>query len=97
MHVTAVQTVPDNAAVKIHLFLCPGLYCSGWVKRGPVGVILTTMNDAFQTADNIASDIDTGTAHTVAVLLTGGLSNARQYPRHTDRSQWISRIPQLFR
>ena len=27
-----------------------GLYCSGWVKTGPVGVILTTMDNAFETA-----------------------------------------------
>ena len=37
-----------------------GLYCSGWVKRGPVGVIATTMTDAFETADTILSDIQSG-------------------------------------
>ena len=30
------------------------------MKRGPVGVILNTMNDAFETADNIAADIESG-------------------------------------
>lgn len=35
-----------------------GLYCSGWVKRGPTGVILNTMNDAFETADSIIKDIN---------------------------------------
>lgn len=34
----------------------PGMYCSGWVKRGPTGVIASTMDDAFNTADIIASD-----------------------------------------
>lgn len=34
----------------------PGLYCSGWVKRGPVGVIASTMDDAFTTADAIVQD-----------------------------------------
>ena len=34
----------------------PGMYCAGWVKRGPTGVIATTMEDAFQTAEVIASD-----------------------------------------
>ena len=48
----------------VPILLTHRLYCSGWVKRGPVGVILTTMNDAFETADNIAADIDTGTALT---------------------------------
>ena len=33
------------------------LYCSGWVKRGPRGVILSTMNDAFETADSICEDL----------------------------------------
>ena len=34
----------------------PGFYCSGWVKRGPVGVIANTMEDAFDTAESIAHD-----------------------------------------
>ena len=34
----------------------PGLYCSGWVKRGPAGVIANTMEDAFATAEAIVED-----------------------------------------
>ena len=34
----------------------PGLYCSGWVKRGPIGVIASTMDDAFATGDSIVED-----------------------------------------
>ena len=34
----------------------PGLYCSGWVKRGPTGVIANTMEDGFATAEAIAHD-----------------------------------------
>ncbi len=34
----------------------PGLYCSGWVKQGPTGVIANTMEDAFATAEAIAED-----------------------------------------
>ncbi|KAK8206991.1 hypothetical protein IWZ01DRAFT_438565 [Phyllosticta capitalensis] len=34
----------------------PGLYCAGWVKNGPTGVIATTMDDAFATADTIVQD-----------------------------------------
>ncbi|GAA5877028.1 hypothetical protein JCM8547_007496 [Rhodosporidiobolus lusitaniae] len=34
-----------------------GLYTSGWVARGPTGVIATTMFDAFATADIVASDL----------------------------------------
>ncbi|KIW86614.1 uncharacterized protein Z519_12798 [Cladophialophora bantiana CBS 173.52] len=32
------------------------IYCSGWVKRGPTGVIASTMADAFQTAEAIVED-----------------------------------------
>lgn len=34
----------------------PGMYCAGWVKRGPTGVIASTMEDAFSTAEIIAKD-----------------------------------------
>ncbi|KAI4892466.1 hypothetical protein NFI96_012576 [Prochilodus magdalenae] len=37
-----------------------GLYCSGWVKRGPTGVIATTMNDSFDTARMLLKDLDSG-------------------------------------
>jgi adrenodoxin-NADP+ reductase len=33
-----------------------GLYCAGWVKRGPTGVIASTMDDAFASADIIVND-----------------------------------------
>jgi adrenodoxin-NADP+ reductase len=35
-----------------------GLYCAGWVKRGPTGVIASTMMDAFSSADIIVQDWD---------------------------------------
>ncbi|KAI1386272.1 nucleotide-binding domain-containing protein [Hypoxylon trugodes] len=38
----------------------PGVYCAGWVKRGPTGVIASTMEDAFSTGDAIASDWNSG-------------------------------------
>lgn len=34
----------------------PGMYCAGWVKRGPTGVIASTLDDAFTTADIIVDD-----------------------------------------
>ncbi|KAJ2819314.1 NADPH-adrenodoxin reductase, partial [Coemansia furcata] len=37
--------------------LVPGLYAAGWVKRGPVGVIATTMQDAYRTADAVIVDL----------------------------------------
>ncbi|ODM16078.1 hypothetical protein SI65_08512 [Aspergillus cristatus] len=47
------QRLPDGSLLS-HL---PGLYCAGWVKRGPTGVIATTMTDAFSTADTILADM----------------------------------------
>lgn len=38
----------------------PGMYCAGWVKRGPTGVIASTMDDAFTTADVVARDWSDG-------------------------------------
>ncbi|KAG9249327.1 NADPH:adrenodoxin oxidoreductase-like protein [Calycina marina] len=39
-----------------HSINLPFLYCAGWVKRGPTGVIASTMADAFATADTIVHD-----------------------------------------
>ncbi|XP_034050070.1 NADPH:adrenodoxin oxidoreductase, mitochondrial isoform X2 [Thalassophryne amazonica] len=38
-----------------------GLYCSGWLRTGPTGVIATTMNNAFDTAHSVLQDVDSGT------------------------------------
>lgn len=38
----------------------PGIYCTGWVKNGPTGVIAWTMKDAFTTGDAIAEDLAAG-------------------------------------
>lgn len=46
-----------------------GMYCAGWVKRGPTGVIASTMDDAFSTADSIAED---WYAHTPFLNTKGG-------------------------
>jgi len=37
-----------------------GMYCAGWVKRGPTGVIASTMDDAFNTAEAVAKDWSDG-------------------------------------
>ncbi|CAG8303608.1 unnamed protein product [Penicillium salamii] len=47
------ENLPDGSLIS-HL---PGLYCAGWVKRGPTGVIASTMTDAFTTADSIVQDL----------------------------------------
>jgi adrenodoxin-NADP+ reductase len=38
----------------------PGIYCAGWVRSGPNGVIAHTMEDAFGTAEVIAQDWERG-------------------------------------
>ncbi len=38
----------------------PGLYASGWIKRGPTGVIGTNKPDAGETAESIVADLVVG-------------------------------------
>jgi adrenodoxin-NADP+ reductase len=38
----------------------PGMYTSGWLKRGPTGVIVSTMADAYETAETIVDDLKNG-------------------------------------
>ncbi|MEY4276516.1 MAG: hypothetical protein RIS26_979 [Actinomycetota bacterium] len=37
----------------------PGIYATGWIKRGPVGLIGHTKSDAMETIDNLVADVDT--------------------------------------
>lgn len=34
-----------------------GLYCTGWIKRGPRGVIVDTTSDAYETAQKLYADL----------------------------------------
>ncbi len=38
----------------------PGVYCTGWIKRGPSGVIGTNKKDAVETADALLADLAAG-------------------------------------
>lgn len=38
----------------------PGLYATGWIKRGPVGLIGSTKSDAQETISNLLEDVDAG-------------------------------------
>jgi ferredoxin/flavodoxin---NADP+ reductase len=38
----------------------PGLYCAGWIKRGPTGVIGTNKKDATETVDLLLEDAERG-------------------------------------
>ncbi|QDB80843.1 pyridine nucleotide-disulfide oxidoreductase [Georgenia sp. 311] len=41
--------------------IVPGLYATGWIKRGPVGLIGSTKSDAQQTIGHLVSDVEQGT------------------------------------
>ncbi|KAK7754041.1 NADPH-adrenodoxin reductase [Diatrype stigma] len=49
-----------GAGTESQILPLPGVYCAGWVKRGPTGVIASTMEDAFSTGDAIAADWNSG-------------------------------------
>jgi ferredoxin/flavodoxin---NADP+ reductase len=38
----------------------PGVYCAGWIKRGPTGVIGTNKKDAAETVEALLEDADSG-------------------------------------
>jgi ferredoxin/flavodoxin---NADP+ reductase len=38
----------------------PGLYCAGWIKRGPTGIIGTNKKDATETVEQLLADLDAG-------------------------------------
>lgn len=50
----------DKGDLESERIVVPGCYCSGWVKNGPTGVIASTMDDAFATADSIIRDWEAG-------------------------------------
>ncbi|KAH6607904.1 ferredoxin-nadp+ reductase [Trichoderma cornu-damae] len=52
---THLPTDPGEALETQPLPL-PGVYCAGWVKSGPTGVIASTMRDAFMTGDAVVQD-----------------------------------------
>lgn len=50
----------EVGSIKDVLTMPAGLYCSGWVKTGPAGAILNTMSSAYETAESIIDDYNTG-------------------------------------
>lgn len=55
---TAPDVVADVATFDQHFER--GLYASGWLASGPLGVILTTMNNSFLVASTICKDAEKG-------------------------------------
>lgn len=63
----ASRGVIPNASGRVTLghggALLPNVYVSGWLARGPVGVIASTMHDAYAVADAILEDYTTSQSH----------------------------------
>ncbi|KAL9622750.1 MAG: hypothetical protein Q9160_002868 [Pyrenula sp. 1 TL-2023] len=76
---------PSDGSVKP----LPGLYCAGWVKRGPTGVIASTMEDAFATAEAIAADWRDGDN---AAAFLGGEGDAEKKAGWEGVEQEVKRL-----
>jgi ferredoxin--NADP+ reductase len=64
----------------------PGMYCAGWIKRGPSGVIGTNKKDAAETAAHVLEDAEAGLPSAGAGDLTE-LLEARALP-FVDYEGW---------
>jgi ferredoxin--NADP+ reductase len=62
---------------------CPGVYCAGWIKRGPSGVIGTNKKDGPRPVDLLLEDARAGccTGATPAATAGDGRAAARRPPR----------------
>jgi ferredoxin--NADP+ reductase len=63
-----------------------GMYATGWIKRGPVGLIGHTKSDAMETIANLVSDIETLVDPTEDSVLTKLIERGVEY---TDWSGWL--------
>jgi ferredoxin--NADP+ reductase len=54
-------TIPNTGGrVEEDDAVIPGLYCAGWIKRGPTGVIGTNKKDASETVEHLLEDARAG-------------------------------------
>lgn len=63
----------------------PGVYAAGWAARGPVGVIASTMHDAYSTAQIIIDDHLTSARSTMSSSSPLGGEPAEGIPRAVDQ------------
>lgn len=56
-----------------------GLYVTGWLKRGPVGIIASNINDARETVSSVLEDIDNGVI-TIPDLATSRVNGTTTRP-----------------
>ena len=89
-----VMQRPDSPDKADASDLAPGCYCTGWVKNGPTGVIATTMEDAFSTADSIIEDwvqdrpFMNGTASRRGTNIGRGWDDIQAIGSFTDPVSW---------
>ena len=81
--------VTDGAGAPI-----PGVYATGWIKRGPVGLIGHTKGDALETITNLVEDANAGVLAAPTVAAEGGdevleLLEARGI-RYTTWDGWLA-------
>ena len=71
--------VLDDAGVPI-----PGVYCTGWIKRGPSGVIGTNKKDATETVELLLEDLKAGIGARMGAHHTAGSTGSSP----SVRSSW---------
>lgn len=67
--------------------LVPGLYATGWIKRGPVGLIGSTKSDAQETIGNLVEDFSAGALDHTSGQPIEELLHERNVP-YTDWQGW---------
>eukprot|EP00039_Didymoeca_costata_P009365 m.123944 g.123944 ORF g.123944 m.123944 type:complete len:477 (-) comp14459_c1_seq14:60-1490(-) len=68
----------------------PGMYCSGWIRTGPVGVIASTMSAAFNTAASIVSDIKDGNVPQVHNSPDDVVAKLKGNPKVLHFNDWLA-------
>ncbi|SCU79870.1 LADA_0B03708g1_1 [Lachancea dasiensis] len=53
--------------------MVPGLFAAGWIRKGSSGVIASTMADAFQVADAVIAELESGALPKTKALDVSGL------------------------
>jgi ferredoxin/flavodoxin---NADP+ reductase len=69
----------------------PGLYATGWIKRGPSGVIGTNKKDAQETVDNLFADLEAGKIPEAPLASDRGATEtllAERKPDHVTYEGW---------
>jgi ferredoxin--NADP+ reductase len=69
----------------------PGLYATGWIKRGPSGVIGTNKKDAQETVDNLLADLEGGRIPNAPLAGDRGATGellAERKPDHVTFEGW---------